>query len=61
MRRSNTRDTDLLAEAQAPEEERHAQDEQQVGQDRAEQRGLDDPYFIFDEGNASRVSDKSEW
>src|SRR4051812_19404031 len=45
--------TDLLAEAQAAEKEGHAQDEQQIGQDRAKERCLDDADFVLDEGNAA--------
>ena len=45
-------DTDLLTVAQASEEERHAQDQQQVGQDGAKERGLDDANLILDERNA---------
>jgi hypothetical protein len=51
---------DLLAEAQASEEERHAQDEQQVGQNRAKQRGLDDANLILDECDAVRLVSETE-
>ena len=39
--------THLLSEAQTAKEERHAQDEQKVGEDRAEEGSLDNTDFIL--------------
>ncbi len=39
--------TNLLAEAEAAEKEAHSEDEEQVGQDRAEKGGLHNTYFIL--------------
>jgi hypothetical protein len=43
----------LLAVAQAAEEEGHAQDKQQIGQNRAKERGLDNADLVFDESDAN--------
>lgn len=43
---------DLFTEAEAAEEERHAENEQQVGQDGPEKGRLDDTDLILGEGNA---------
>ena len=40
-------DTYLFSEAKATEKERHAQDKQEVGENRAKKRGLYDADFVL--------------